>query len=552
MGTRTPTTRETDEGRGEQVPATRWGALGHSIYARLTAGFLVVSLLGLGVGVIGIRNLGSLNARTADVFAKASVPISAAGQMQSSWMFTIALMYVGPAGGPAYVDAVKTTAVPLTDEQFNDAYHAYLSHRPSAAGKKIADAMNAAIQRLRSGRDSVVFPAAAKGDYQATFTYFNTAAAQMIVAGYNTAGDQIVALENARAARVAADAATNYHRIRLVLIALLVVSFAVSLALALRIARSVARPLSRTHHVLDRVAEGDLTERIVVTSVDEVGRMGTALNRSLDHITGLVRQMSNSAMELADESQRLASVATRMSIGLEQRSGQVENISDSAAEVSRHVHTVAAGTEEMTVSISEIARNAAEAVRVSADAAAVTAETTHTMAKLNESSAEIGSVIKVITSIAKQTNLLALNATIEAARAGDAGKGFAVVASEVKDLAQETAKATEDISRRVEAIQADTSGAVEAIGRISEVIERVNGYQTTIASAVEEQTATTSEMGRSAQDAATSSTSIADDVTTMTQASQETRNNVQQTDQSATDLAQLSTRLTAAVAQFTI
>jgi len=176
------------------------------------------------------------------------------------------------------------------------------------------------------------------------------------------------------------------------------------------------------------------------------------------------------------------------------------------------VQTVAAGAEQMGASIREIAQNANEAAKVAHQATGVAAVTTETVSKLGVSSAEIGNVVKVITQIAAQTNLLALNATIEAARAGEAGKGFAVVASEVKDLAQETARATEEITRRVDAIQVDTTGAVVAIGQISTIIASINDFQLTIASAVEEQTATTNEMSRSVTEAATGSVEIASNI----------------------------------------
>ena len=175
-----------------------------------------------------------------------------------------------------------------------------------------------------------------------------------------------------------------------------------------------------------------------------------------------------------------------------------------------------------------------------------------TVASLGESSAEIGQVIKVITSIAQQTNLLALNATIEAARAGDAGKGFAVVANEVKELAKETARATEDIGQKIEAIQGDTRGAVTAISEIAEVIGRINDIQTTIASAVEEQTATTNEIARSVTEAAGGANGIADDITQVSSAADDTRQGAQNTLQSATELATMASELKTLVGKFTV
>nr|WP_243851472.1 methyl-accepting chemotaxis protein [Modestobacter marinus] len=205
----------------------------------------------------------------------------------------------------------------------------------------------------------------------------------------------------------------------------------------------------------------------------------------------------------------------------------------------------------MGASIREISSNAAEAVRVAASAVAEARATTGTIEALGTSSQEIGAVVRTITSIAEQTNLLALNATIEAARAGEAGRGFAVVADEVKDLARETARATEDIARRVEAIQGDTAGAVAAIGRISTVIASINDSQLTIASAVEEQTATTGEMSRSLQEAAGGTTEIAGNIGGVSAAAQSTIEALGQTRVSVDELARMAAGLRASVSRFT-
>ena len=171
------------------------------------------------------------------------------------------------------------------------------------------------------------------------------------------------------------------------------------------------------------------------------------------------------------------------------------------------------------------------------------------MTKLGVSSIEIGKVIKVITSIAQQTNLLALNATIEAARAGEAGKGFAVVANEVKELAKQTAAATEDISQKIEAIQSDTKGAVTSISQIGKVIAQINDISNTIASAVEEQSATTNEIARNATEAAKGSSEISKNITQVSEAAKSTTEGANNTLTAATELAKLAGDLKGIVAK---
>ncbi|HVJ81971.1 MAG TPA: methyl-accepting chemotaxis protein, partial [Planctomycetia bacterium] len=221
-----------------------------------------------------------------------------------------------------------------------------------------------------------------------------------------------------------------------------------------------------------------------------------------------------------------------------------------AEEVSGNVSTVAAGAEQMGASIKEIAKNAAEAAKVGSAAVRVAETTNDTIGKLGESSAEIGNVVKVITSIAQQTNLLALNATIEAARAGEAGKGFAVVANEVKELAKQTAKATEDIGHKIETIQSDTAGAVRAIGEIGRIIGQINDIQNAIAGAVEEQTATTGEINRNISEAARGSEEIARNVAGVAVAAQGATEGAADTQRASGELSRLAESLQSLVSRF--
>ena len=272
------------------------------------------------------------------------------------------------------------------------------------------------------------------------------------------------------------------------------------------------------------------------TDVTAAVRQEEALKVTFAGVTQNAQGLSSASEELAASSQQMVSNA-------EETATQAGVVSAAAEQVSKNVQTVATGTEEMSASIKEIAKNAQDAAKVAAIAVKAAETTNATVTKLGESSAEIGKVIKVITSIAQQTKLLALNATIEAARAGEAGKGFAVVANEVKELAKETAKATEDISQKIEAIQADTKSAVTAIAEISTVINKINDYQNTIASAVEEQTATTNEISRNVAEAAKGSSEIAQNITGVAQAAKSTTAGANDTQKASAELAKMAAAL---------
>ncbi len=262
-----------------------------------------------------------------------------------------------------------------------------------------------------------------------------------------------------------------------------------------------------------------------------------------DSLKKTMDTVAKNSQSLSSAAEELSTVAQQMSSNSEETSVQSNTVAAATEQVSKSVETVASSSEEMSASVKEIAGNAAQAAKVATEAVRVAEETNKTINELGKSSLEIGKVIKVITSIAQQTNLLALNATIEAARAGEAGKGFAVVANEVKELAKQTAAATEDISQKIEAIQGNTKGAVDAISQITQVIGQINTIQTTIASAVEEQSATTREIARNSSEAAKGTQEIAKNIANVSIAAKSTTEGASNTLMAANELARLASEL---------
>ncbi|GGC17500.1 methyl-accepting chemotaxis protein [Cellulomonas carbonis] len=410
------------------------------------------------------------------------------------------------------------------------------------------DTFESALDQYVTIRDTQLLPAGEVNDYDAWRDGRDAAGAAI-----TTMMDAIGGLVDAQKADALASAdgvAATYAASRTQVVLLLVAGLVVAVGIGLTVARGIVRGLATVRGVSDALERGDLTVTADLTSRDEVGRMGTALDGAVSRLREMLGTIDTSSASLASAAEEMSATTTQIASTAEETAAQAGVVSAAAEQVSRSVQTVAAGSEQMGASIQEIAHNAMRAAEVGRTAVDAAATTSDAVNRLGESSKEIGNVVKMITSIAEQTNLLALNATIEAARAGEAGKGFAVVAGEVKELAQETARATEDIARRVESIQEDTGGAVVAIGRITEIIASINDFQMTIASAVEEQTATTNEMNRNVTQAAVGSGEIATNISSVAGAADLTTQGVTQSREAVESLARMSTELKALVGQF--
>jgi methyl-accepting chemotaxis protein len=531
------------------MPGLGWLA-DRRVGTKILIALLTVAVVAVGVGGLALAQIAALKTNIHHLADQSVAHVREHGNLVAA----VRLARVDLLGHPLALTAEAKAAVDkqmaIDDAAVDTAYSAYTTPpRPEAEWRADVAAFDQAWSQWRQVRDTTMLPLSRANDLTG-FVEARDRLLKPLIAQYKTALDDLGAFEVAQAHATEIRATSAADTARTVIIVALLAGLALAIGLSLVVARMITRPLATVSRALQDVARGDLTPVVDVKMADEVGLMAGDLNRATASLRTAMAAMAGNTQTLAATAEELSTVSHQIASAAEETAVQAGVVAAASEVISSNVTTVATGSEEMGASISEIARNASEGVQVASQAVTIAATAGETITKLGDSSAQIGNVVKLITGIAEQTNLLALNATIEAARAGEMGKGFAVVASEVKDLAQETARATEDISARVTTIQSDTDAAITAIGQINEIISQINDYQLTIASAVEQQSATTDEMNRNVSQAAAGATEIAGNISGVATAAQLTSNGVVESQQAAGDLARMSAEMLGIVSAF--
>ncbi|WP_309225457.1 methyl-accepting chemotaxis protein [Quadrisphaera sp. INWT6] len=521
------------------------------ISTRLFAAFSVVCVLMLALGTLSVVELRQGQQR---LHAVASGNVGALTAIDRVYADQVALsrdlasLHVAVAQAatkPGGVD-LALDDVTASSDALADAWKAYQAAGPAAHPQDVATTGHL-LDAWTVVRPDIT-TAAQAGDLQGVTRARDAQTA--LVAFVGQLVQELVTTEVTDAAAEEAAGTAVAQRATWVVLVGSLVAVVLSVLLVVALSRSIGRPLSRVLEVVTGLAAGRLDQRTGISRKDEIGALAAATDASLDQLAGVVRTITDRAGAVAGSSERLSEVSAQLTSGVGQSAQQTQIVAAASEEISASMATIAAAGGEMTSAIGEIASSTASASATAADAVSTAEAAAATVERLGASSREIGDVVKLITSIAEQTNLLALNATIEAARAGEAGKGFAVVAGEVKELARQTAQATDQIVSRVQTAQADAAGARSAIEQISEVISRIDALQATVASAVEEQSATTAEMVRSVTDVSAGTQEISSGIAGVATAAAQSTASAEATATTADELSRTAADLRQAVATF--
>ena len=520
-----------------------------SVSTRIFGAFGIAIALALVVGMASIWQMQKISSNLTAVAQHSLQPVTEVAGIHAA-LDQVEMNLRAHAGTDVFFE--KQNDVQQIQDAFDQAKQhiaAFRATGPSQFELNQASTLEDDLSKLNPVVFNTLIPLSDKNAMGSFESHFKNYASPLFADAQSTVQDMMQTENDAAKTELAAGHAA-YTQALIGLVMLLVAGVAIAILLGTLIVRSIVSPLRESVDTLERVAAGDLTATVQVRGTDELAQMGTALNATVARTAEAMSSITSGATTLATSAETLAMTGASIGAAAEQTSDVAGNVSAAATQVSGNVAQAVTGAEGLRSSIQEIASSAADAAMIAQRAVSDAEDTHQTVERLEAASQQVGEVIALITKIARQTHLLALNATIEAERAGDAGKGFAVVADEVKELAGQTATATEEIDRTIAGIQVEIQAATSSLDRITQVVGHISDTQTTIAAAVDEQQQMTGDITDRMSQAASGAEEIAATIRGVASATTETSQGVEGARTAAAGLAELADELARTVARF--